>query len=157
VKGLRLDSSAASCASYDTQLHQHTRSLISEHKSSTVPVQARDSLLTLACSGNLWGCDTWKPHCKQWAQAERSYYKEVAQNEMVLILHERLAVIKSSCRNMLSTSQSECQGDIKLQGRAGSRNHFGNAVQNFLSMPILHVSLIAYSWTPKHPYLRPPA
>jgi len=102
VKGLRLDSSAASCASYDTQLHQHTRSLISEHKSSTVPVQARDSLLTLACSGNLWGCDTWKPHCKQWAQAERSYHKEVAQNEMVLILHERLAVIKSSCRNMLT-------------------------------------------------------
>ena len=74
--------------------------------------------MTPACRGNVCGCDmsmgapvsTGKPHCKRWQRSERPYYKDssevllwplVAHKQLAVMLHERLAVTKSSCRNML--------------------------------------------------------
>ncbi len=101
-----------------------------------------------------------KPHCKQWQQ-ERSYYKEVllwplvAQKQLALMLHERLAVTKSSCRNMLidvalhrTTVKVILSYKDVLEAEYIAECSTG---KNFLSMPILHVSVIRYGWTPRPP------
>ena len=109
VKGLRLGSSAITCASYDAQLHECMRSLMQGHSAYTSQGQPFDA------SGNVCGCDMsmrvpvsmGNPHCKRWQRSERSYYKEVrlwplvAQKQLGLMLRDRLAVTKSSCGNML--------------------------------------------------------